>query len=102
MNQMEMRLHAAARDHALELFETHRSDLVLAAKAIAEQIAREKGRVTSPEIITILRRSELAARIDEVDRRFMGAVFRGPAWKRIGFESTGSHKRPVSIWRLAE
>jgi hypothetical protein len=101
MSQMDLIAHAAARDRALDLLEEKRSGLVSIAREIALRIAKEKGRVTSSEVISALRDSGYGDAIDRVDKRFMGAVFRSnKGWSRIGFENAGSHRRPISIWRL--
>lgn len=101
MKQIELDLEAAARDRALDLLEEHRAPMIEMAKMIAEWIAKKKGRVTSTDVICELRARGYGELLDSVDKRFLGAVFRaGKGWKRIGFESTGSHRRPVSIWRL--
>lgn len=91
------------RDMALNLFETFRGDLLAAARAVADELAEKNGRVTAPDVLAVLRDRGLGDALDEVDRRFMGAVFRaGTGWKRIGWEPGGSHGRPVSIWARSE
>jgi hypothetical protein len=99
MTQLALDLDAQARDRALDLFDQHRSFLVSVAHAIAEEIAREHGRVSSPEVLSTMKARGYEEALQQVDRRFMGAVFReGRGWRRVGFENKGSHKRPVSIW----
>jgi len=91
---------AEKRDEALALLETTRANLIAAAKIIATRIARQNGRVTSPEVLKLLRESPAwAGLVAEVDPRFMGPVFR-KGWTRIGYSSEGSHNRPVAVWAL--
>lgn len=85
------------RDNALDRLEVSRSYLINLARDFAEKLELAKGRVTSSEVLFLLR-SQVPEMVQNVDPRFMGAVFR-KGWERIGFEATGSHCRPVSIWR---
>lgn len=94
-NQAE---EAAARDEALDLLEQTRGELIDAARQVALRIAKEQGVVSSTEVFSELETTALKAKMDQVDPRWMGAVFR-KGWERVGFESTGSHRRPVSVWR---
>lgn len=73
-----------------------REELIAAARIVAEKIYMAKGRVTGPEVLRALEKS-LADKMQRVDHRFVGVVFKR-GWKRIGYENTGSHCRPVSIW----
>jgi hypothetical protein len=91
---------ARARDEALALLLTYRGPLIEAAREIATYIAWRTGRVTSPEVLSVLMRSQWRQVVQGVDRRFMGPVFRDKRWRRIGWEPTGSHGRPVAIWAL--
>lgn len=95
------------RDDGIDRVSGKYADLVAAAIPIALRICAEKGRVTSVEVGAEMEAdSRYAARMawvppgkKEPERRWLGAVFRrGNGWKRIGFESTGSHARPVAIW----
>lgn len=90
----------AARDQAIGWLEEARTDLVASATAIADRVARQYGRVTSTDVLNIMRDNpELERRMQDVDLRFMGAVFsRKKGWVHLGYEQTGSHARPVSIW----
>lgn len=89
------------RDEALDLFDTFRAGLVAEARDVAVRIARKNGRVTSPEVIECMT-DRFPDSMAKHDRRFMGAVFRGPTWERIGFINAGYHCRPVSVWKLRE
>ncbi len=87
------------RDIVLDASEETRARLLKEARAVARSLAAMKGRVTSVEVLNEMRALGWGAEIDRVDPRFMGAVFRR-GWERIGWECTGSHARPVAIWRL--
>ena len=94
---------AAERDRVLDRFEWTRVSLVAHAREIARDICAEKGTVTSTEVMAMLR---AVAKIDpglarelEADPRWMGAVFRGEGWTRVGWTPSGSHKRPVAVWK---
>lgn len=94
-------LQLVQRDHALDLLAAARADLIAEARDIAENIFMERGRVTSVEVLTAMGMGLGSERMTLVDRRFIGTVFR-KGWKRIGYEPSGSHKRPVSIWAKEE
>ena len=91
---------AAARDAALDTLQATRGGLIEAAHRIALQIAKERGRVTAVEVFHEMHRQGFTERLGLVDGRWMGAVFRaqGGLWKRVGWEPTGSHGRPVAVW----
>lgn len=75
-------------------------EAVRIAHDIAMELVRANGRVTSPEVLREFGKrhpDELPA-----ERRFMGAVFSAKTWLPLGWETTGSHRRPVRIWRLAQ
>jgi len=78
--------------------------LVDLAREVAMQLAARDGQVTSSDVLTILRRRGYGPVLDQTDTRFMGAVFRGQEWERVGYlsgtDSPGSHSRPVAVWRL--
>ena len=59
--------------------------------------------MTSVEVFQALRAYGYDVALDSADSRWMGCVFRGGTgeWIEIGAEKTGSHKRKVTIWRLA-
>lgn len=86
------------KNEALDLLEATRPIVISAAKTIAYEIAIKNGRVTSTEVLEKLRSN--GHNPDIFDKRFMGAVFR-KGWIRIGYEESGSHKRPVSVWTLS-
>lgn len=93
---------AAARDQVLDVLEEWRKCLVLEGRSRAVAIARRNGSVTSTEVLAELRADpEWADAVDAVDARFMGAVFR-KGWARAGWETSGSHARPVSRWVLKD
>ena len=90
---------AEQRDVALALLEQHRATAIRLGRRAAEFIYAERGRVTSVEVLAHLRAQGHGPMIDGLDARWMGAVFRsGSGWRRVGWEPTGSHCRPVAIW----
>lgn len=102
MQQMDLVAELEARERALDALEQHRPALVAIAYETARRIAVEHGKVTSPEVLAALRAQGHGEAIDAVDRRFMGAVFRASrGWRRVGWVSTGSHRRPVAVWEIA-
>lgn len=94
---------AEKRDDGIDRVSSKYDDLVEAAKVVAMRIYTERGRVTSVEVVTEMESDpRYAERMRETtqERRWLGAVFRkGSGWVRIGWESKGSHARPVAIWR---
>lgn len=95
-------VESAARDEALDALEAARAALVAEAHKIAVQLARQRGRVTSVEVWHAMIAYGYEDQLKGYDPRWMGCIFRaGKGWERAGWESTGSHKRPVAIWRLA-
>lgn len=95
-------VESAARDEALDALEAARAALVKEAHKIAVQLARQRGRITSVEVWHALIAYGYEDQLKGYDPRWLGCVFRsGKGWARVGWESTGSHKRPVAIWKLA-
>ena len=92
-------VETARRDDVLDALEEVRQGLVREAKKIAVQLARQRGRVTSVEVWQAMLAYGYEEQLKGYDPRWMGCVFR-TGWVRDGYESTGSHKRPVAIWRL--
>lgn len=90
------------RDAALDLLERTRAELVEKAREVAISLGAS-GDVTSPAVLARMRELGLGEKLDQVDARFMGVVFRGRGWKRVGWlsgaDSPGSHARPVALWR---
>jgi hypothetical protein len=83
----------------IQLHEERRAELVDLAEHTAINLAKTHGKVTSPDVVKELRAKGFGEALDSVDRRFLGAVFRRQGWERIGFESKGSHMRPVTVWK---
>lgn len=92
---MKRRNEAAERDRVLDLLEERRRKLIQAVKLQAVAIYERRGYVTSVLVLQALERNGWD--MDGIDRRFMGPVFR-TGWRRIGWEATGSHCRPVAKW----
>lgn len=95
-------LEQAGRDQALDRLQQWRAGLVEVARDIAIRLARQRGRVTSVEVFAEMRAQGYDDALDAVDPRWMGAVFNEDIWSREGWETTGSHKRPVAIWSLRD
>lgn len=91
---------AQARDQALDAIEQFRAKAVALARTAADVVHAEKGRVSSTDVLNLMRQQGHGPLIDSIDARFMGAVFRN-GWTRVGWERTGSHKRPVPMWSRA-
>lgn len=93
----------AKRDRVLDALQQTRADLIAAADTVARRLCAQNGQVTSTEVFDELRVQGHGPKLDQVDPRFMGAVFRkGNGWNRIGFEPIGSHGRPVAVWTRGE
>jgi hypothetical protein len=97
----------AGRDMALDRQEAMPSneEFLVAARAMARQIAQSEGTVTSPAVLAGLRVTGWADFMRTYEPRVMGVVFRdSKVWDRVGWlsgeQSPGSHARPVSVWRL--
>ena len=93
----------AQLDEVLERLKAYRARLIAIGNHTAERLARERGRVTSVEVLNHMYKDpHTAVLMDQVDPRWIGVVFaRKPEiWEHIGYERTGSHTRPVAVWRL--
>ncbi len=89
----------AQRDAALDLLRATRPDLIQRAREIAYEIARFEGTVTSPQVLLKLK-VERPEELEGKDPRFMGCVFnRNPKWQAVGWDTLGSHGRPVRVWK---
>ncbi len=85
------------RDKVLDYTQKIRVMLIERATAAAEFLDRTQGSVTSVQVFAKMRADGFGDRLDEVDPRFIGAVFRR-GWHRIGYKPDGSHGRPVAQW----
>jgi hypothetical protein len=89
----------AKRDGVLDVFAATRAALIRRATEIALKLATDTGTVTSVQVFDVMRSEGLGPMLDEVDPRWIGAVFReGNGWRRKTYISDGSHGRPVSVW----
>lgn len=86
------------RDDVLDALAECRARAVALAREAAVAIERERGSVTSPQVLARLRERGHGPLLDSIDRRFMGVVF-NRGWERVGWENAGSHARPVAVWR---
>ena len=101
--QLDLNFQGQERDRYLDLFEIHRATPVALGRATAHFLAMKNGSTTSPQVIAEMRRLGYGRMLDENDRRFMGAVFRGgKVWEKLGYSDSGSHRRPVPIWGLKQ
>lgn len=102
-NSFNSEIEKAKRDAALDNLERTRAFLISEGKKIAIQMAQETGTTTGVRVMQEMLKQEYAPLLDEVDRRFMGAVFgRSKIWVRIGFENKNSHGGLCSIWKLKD
>jgi hypothetical protein len=90
------------RDVALDRLEATRAFLISIATLHAREIAQVTGSVTSSEVWSALASDpRVQTDLRKCDPRWLGAIFRaGKGWRRIGWEPTGSHGRPVARWAL--
>lgn len=97
---------ATARDAALDRLAVTRAARITTATSIALAIWKEKGEVSSTDVWAEIRRQAMEDQgmtwllVDDADPRWIGAVFRR-GWRRLRWEATGSHKRPVAVWTRA-
>lgn len=91
----------AERDAVLDRLQETRAELIAVAKETALRLAAEHGETCSVDVLNKMRLDPvLKDKLDEVDPRFMGAVFRaGNGWQRVRMEPKGSHACWISIWR---
>lgn len=85
----------ADRDGVLDGFEISRAEYLAAARAHADDLARERVRVT---INDVRERCPVPA---DIDPRVLGAVLRAPRWRAVGFVQSGRrtcHGRPIRIF----
>ena len=91
---------AGKRDAALDLIKKHRKELIVEGRKVAHRIASSRGRVSSTDVFKAMEANGWGPRMAAYDRRWMGPVFFSKDWEQIGTENTGSHKRPVAVWRI--
>lgn len=87
------------RDAGIAAVAYGNEDWIDEARALAVQIATERGRVSSDDIWERLPPPET------VDPRVMGAVFHRSRFKRVGFaisKRPACHSRPIAVWALKE
>jgi hypothetical protein len=84
-----------ARDNGIDRAAAGAGNLVSVAKQYALALANQNGQVSSTDVLEAMRKDGYA--VDKAEKRFMGAVFRKD-WRRVGYENSGSHRRPVSVW----
>ena len=95
----EMAEQMRQRDEALARINTTRKALIEAGLVVAIQISIETGSVSSSQMMKRMRLDEkTAARMDEVDSRWTGAVFSRKGWRSVGVDNSGSHRRLSRVW----
>lgn len=100
---MSQQLELLARDRVLDKLEKTYPRMIALAYEVSRELASRDGCVTSVKILDELRKCGYSDLIQSHDTRWMGCLFRkGMGWRRIGWENTGSHGRPVAIWTLRE
>ena len=88
------------RDEALDRLAQARILLVKRAREVALALYAINPYVTS---VMVLKYMEAEGADLSADTRWIGVVFRaGTGWRRVGWESTGSHGRPVAQWARHE
>lgn len=92
----------AARDEALDNLAAYRGALCETGREVAVELCKQRGRITSVEVFAEMRARGYDEALNSADPRWMGVVFREEIWERQGWEQTGSHRRPVAIWRLVD
>lgn len=91
---------AEKRNGILDTLASTRANLVKLATEVAKKLACANGTVTSVQVFAKL--EEMNVDIRSMDKRWMGAVFRADrGWKRVGWDPSGSHSRPVAVWEIA-
>lgn len=96
---MQQKFEREQLELAIGRLETSTAELIEAAHEVAVELSEVNGSVTSPHVLRAMRQTKHAGAVAAADRRFMGAVFRRPGWRRVGYSSEGSHCRPVSVWQ---
>jgi len=98
-----------ARDEAIQLFRDRDTRLVDVAFELARSLSQSRGRVSSPDVERVFKASPQLMEIAgatypgrKVEWRFLGAVFRRKCWRKVGRETSGSHKREVPVWEYID
>lgn len=85
------------KDLALGDLEQKYPDFLARARQVAQGIALREGEVTADDV-----REVLSIPVD-IHPSVMGALFRGPQWKRIGYRPSSQPQRKgstIGVWRL--
>jgi len=101
MNAVQLSLDGALkrRNLALDGLEGKYPDFLARARHVAVSIAEREGEVTADDV-----RGVLAIPIG-IHPNVMGALFRGPQWRRIGWRKSSQpqrHANRVGVWRLRD
>lgn len=79
---------------------TPSAELLALARTAAEAIDRERGKVSTTDIVARLKQEGHGDLLKNVNINCIPSIFRF-GWNRIGVESTGYQNRPVGVWSRA-
>lgn len=101
MVAVQLSLDAALkrRDLALDGLEGKYPDFLARARHVAQGIAEREGEVTADDV-----REVLAIPVG-THHSVMGALFKEPQWRRIGYRSSSQPQRKagvIGVWRLQD
>ena len=104
----------AARDAALDAFEIYREELLAHARIIAHDLADQDVPYLTAGLVYETLHDDLASKVDSIrygkqykalleallnlDKRWMGGIFRSKEWSADGMTQKGSHGRWVTYW----
>lgn len=99
MNAVQLSFDDAQRlkDKALDGLEAKYPDFLVRARHVAQRIAQRQGEVSADDV-----REVLSIPVD-IHPSVMGALFRGPQWRRIGYRPSSQPQRKagvIGVWRL--
>lgn len=100
----DITVEKAKRDKILNDLEHARSRLVQAARYVAQELWDETqepvtaGQVYSAMWDAMENDPDMSGILEQHDKRWLGAVFRGDDWERVGYIPAGSHGRLVAQW----
>jgi hypothetical protein len=81
-----------------------RANLVKGAQYVAHELWTEvKQPITAGQVYEMMwdameNDPDTAGILEQYDKRWLGAVFRGEEWERVGYIPAGSHGRLVAQW----
>ena len=97
-NFFDLEAGQAAKEEALERFESESQAWLAQARQIAREVCRRKGTATSDDVLT-------ATGLPEgLHHNVVGAIFRR-GFVRVGFTQTArpeGHARVIGVWEIGE